>query len=130
MPVGQHAQQAGLQVKRHVADFVEKERSAIGLLEAAAAHGLRTGEGPTLMAEEFGFQQVFPTTIAFALAETGPVSISIFDVRGSMVRRLVDGRFPAGTHHTTWDGRRDDGTAAASGIYYYRMTASGEVLTR
>jgi hypothetical protein len=70
------------------------------------------------------------TTIAFALAETGPVSISIFDVRGSMVRRLVDGRFPAGTHHTTWDGRRDDGTAAASGIYYYRMTASGEVLTR
>jgi hypothetical protein len=38
-------------------------------------------------------------------------------------------RFPDRAH-TTWDGRRDDGTAAASGIYYYRMTASGEVLTR
>ena len=34
---GQHAQQSRLQLRRHVADFVEEQRAAVGLLEAAAA---------------------------------------------------------------------------------------------
>ena len=38
--VGQHTQQPRLQVERHVADFVEEQRAALGLLEATAAHGL------------------------------------------------------------------------------------------
>ncbi len=38
--IGQHAQQAGLQFGRHVADFVEEQRAALGLLEAAAPLGL------------------------------------------------------------------------------------------
>ena len=33
--VGEHAQQARLQFRRHVADLVEEERAAFGLLEAA-----------------------------------------------------------------------------------------------
>ena len=36
--VGQHAQQPRLQLRRHVADLVEEQRAAFGLLEAAAAH--------------------------------------------------------------------------------------------
>jgi hypothetical protein len=35
--VGQHAQQPRLQLGRHVADLVEEQRAALGLLEAAAA---------------------------------------------------------------------------------------------
>ena len=38
LAVGEHAQQARLQVRRHVADLVEEQRAALGLLEAAAAH--------------------------------------------------------------------------------------------
>ena len=37
LAVGQHPQQAGLQVGGHVADFVEEQGAAIGLFEAAAA---------------------------------------------------------------------------------------------
>ena len=37
LAVGQHAQQARLQLERHVADLVEEQRAALGLLEAAAA---------------------------------------------------------------------------------------------
>ena len=58
MPVRQDAQQPGLQIERHVADFIEEQRAALGLLETAAAHGLRAGEGAALMAEQFGFQQI------------------------------------------------------------------------
>src|SRR5687767_5768839 len=43
-PVRQHSQKAGLQLLRHVADFVEEERPALGLFEAAAPHALRAGE--------------------------------------------------------------------------------------
>ena len=52
LAVGEHAQQAHLQVRRHVADLVEEQRAALGLLEAAAAHRLRAGEGAALVAEE------------------------------------------------------------------------------
>ncbi len=37
LAVGEHAQQPYLQIGRHVADLVEKQRSALGLLEAPAA---------------------------------------------------------------------------------------------
>ena len=58
LAVGEHAQQARLQVERHVADLVEEERAAVGLLEAAAARGLRAGEGAALVAEQLGLEQV------------------------------------------------------------------------
>ncbi|OIQ81875.1 hypothetical protein GALL_363420 [mine drainage metagenome] len=56
--IGQHAQQPGLQLVRHIADFVEKQRAALGLLEAPAPGRLRAGEGAALMAEQFALQQV------------------------------------------------------------------------
>src|SRR3546814_5020275 len=47
----QHPQQAGLRLQRHVADLVEEQRAAGGLLEAAGgAHG-GAGEGALLVAE-------------------------------------------------------------------------------
>ncbi len=58
LALGQHAQQAGLQLRRHVADFVEEQRAAVGLLEAAAAQRVGAGEGALLVAEQFGLEQV------------------------------------------------------------------------
>ena len=58
LAVRQHAQKTRLQIKRHVADFIEEQRAALGLLEAAAPLRLRTGEGAALVAEEFALQQV------------------------------------------------------------------------
>src|SRR5690606_7213571 len=56
--VREHAQQARLQLGRHVADLVEEQRAALGLLEAAAAHGGGAGEGAAFVAKEFGLEQV------------------------------------------------------------------------
>jgi len=38
---------------------------------------------------------------------------------------LVDGNMDAGTHNVVWDGSR-----LASGIYFYRMQAGNQVLTK
>ena len=59
-PFFQYAQQAGLQLQRHFADFVEKQRAALRRFEQAgvtAAPG--TGECAFLVAEQFGLQQRF-----------------------------------------------------------------------
>ena len=58
MPIAEHAKQAGLQVKRHVADFIEKQRAALGLFKAATAHGLRTGKRATFVTKQLAFQQL------------------------------------------------------------------------
>ena len=55
--LGEHAQQARLQAQRHVADFVEEQRAAFGLLEAPGVALDRAGERAGLVAEQFGLEQ-------------------------------------------------------------------------
>ena len=55
---GEHAQQPRLQRRRHVADLVQEQRAAMGLLEAADMAPVRAGEGAGLVAEQFAFQQL------------------------------------------------------------------------
>ena len=63
------------------------------------------------------------TTIRYNLAETGPVSLVVYDVAGRRVATLVDEvRSPVeGGHAVTWNGRNDRGQAVTSGVYFYRL---------
>ncbi len=54
----QHAQQLGLHHRRHVADFIQKQRAAMGLFEFADVPRRRAGEGSFLVAEQLGFDQL------------------------------------------------------------------------
>jgi hypothetical protein len=64
------------------------------------------------------------TSIRFAVPIEGRhVAISVFDVTGRRVRRLVDGLKAAGYHTVGWNGRDAEGDRAASGVYFYRMEA-------
>ncbi|MGD8394011.1 MAG: YCF48-related protein [Candidatus Eiseniibacteriota bacterium] len=51
-----------------------------------------------------------------------PVAITIFDERGRLIRRLVDGTLAPGEHVAAWDGTTETGGPAASGVYLYRST--------
>ena len=53
------AQQLGLQARIHFADFVQQQGAAIGFFKLANAPGNGAGKGAFLMAEQFGFQQIF-----------------------------------------------------------------------
>lgn len=70
------------------------------------------------------------TTLAFRLAETGRVRLGVFDVRGRLVRSLVDGSLPAGDHAVTWQGRNDAGELVSSGTYFVRLMAPDHAETR
>ncbi len=49
----QHAQQLGLHECGHVADFVQEQRAAMGLLKLAQMPGCGAGEGAFFVAEKF-----------------------------------------------------------------------------
>ena len=53
----QHAQQLGLQLKGNVSDFVEKQRAAMGHLEASGPSATAPGERAAFMTEQFAFDQ-------------------------------------------------------------------------
>lgn len=63
------------------------------------------------------------TTISYELPQASPVQIVIYDVAGRVVRTLVDGVIPAGSHVAEWDGRDDGGRPLSSGLYFYGMKA-------
>ena len=58
LPVGQHAQQTGLNVQRHIADLIQEQRAAVSLFEAPLANGICAGKRPFFVPEQFGFNQV------------------------------------------------------------------------
>ena len=53
------AQEAALQKRRHGADFIEENGSAVGFLEEALLVVHSAGESAFAMAEEFGFEKIF-----------------------------------------------------------------------
>jgi FlgD Ig-like domain len=70
------------------------------------------------------------TTIGYSVAEAGPVLLDVYDAAGHLVRRLVDGVRGVGSHTATWDGRDDSGSAAGSGLYFYRLEVGKVTETR
>jgi endonuclease/exonuclease/phosphatase family metal-dependent hydrolase len=63
------------------------------------------------------------TTLTFGMAHGGPVRITVFDVSGRSVARLIDSMHPAGIHRVSWDGRDRTGREVGAGIYYVRFEA-------
>jgi flagellar hook assembly protein FlgD len=49
--------------------------------------------------------------------------LSVYDVTGRRVRRLVTGPQPAGFHVVVWDGTDQSGRRVAAGTYFYRLRA-------
>ena len=64
-----------------------------------------------------------PMRLSFALARPERVALTIFDLGGRIVRRVIDESLPAGPHARSWDGADDRGRALPSGRYFARLTA-------
>ncbi|MCZ6767337.1 MAG: T9SS type A sorting domain-containing protein [bacterium] len=60
----------------------------------------------------------------------GAVKLEVFDVFGRLVNTLVDGFVDGGPQFANWDGRDARGATVASGVYFYRLRASGFSETR
>ncbi len=87
----------------------------------------RTYETPNKFVLEQNYPNPFnpSTTIKYSVGEAGPVSITVYNVMGQKVAELLNTTRSAGEYQVTWNADNQ-----ASGIYYYRLTAPGQVITR
>ncbi|MFC1563564.1 S8 family serine peptidase [candidate division KSB1 bacterium] len=63
------------------------------------------------------------TNINFNLPAPADVILQIYNIKGQLVKTLVSGMVPAGTHIVKWDGTNSTGVNVASGVYIYRIKA-------
>ncbi len=63
------------------------------------------------------------TTIQYEIAKTEHVSLKIYNIRGQLVRILVNSVQVSGSYTSNWDGRDSRGMTVPSGLYIYRFTA-------
>jgi hypothetical protein len=65
------------------------------------------------------------TRIGFNLPQAGPAQLVIYSVTGRLVRTLVKDTLQPGPHTAIWNGLNESGVKVGSGIYFYRLLASG-----
>jgi len=93
------------------------------------------GEQPmddVIVPKEFSLSQNYPnpfnpeTEISFALPERSTIKLTVLDVLGREIVTLSDGERPAGYHRIRWNGSDVSGNKVGSGLYFYRLSATGE----
>ncbi len=82
--------------------------------------------------KDYSISQNYPnpfnpsTTLTYSIPEDAGivrVEVTVYDIRGRLVRRLAEGTREGGTYQAHWDGRDSRGVPVPSGVYLYRVTA-------
>jgi ligand-binding sensor domain-containing protein len=71
------------------------------------------------------------TSISFSIREpAADIELSIFNLKGQLVKTLFKGDLNIGDHVVTWDGTNTNGKHMASGIYLYCLRKGNEAQTK
>jgi len=85
--------------------------------------------------DKFIIKQNFPnpfnpkTTISFEIPLESLVSLTIYDIQGKVVRKLVHRSRLVGSQNMVWDATNDKGLAVSAGMYFYRLEFDDVVKT-
>lgn len=86
------------------------------------------GNAP-IVAEGYALYQAFPnpfnpsTNIKYEVGRTGNAKMEIFNLKGQLVRTLVNEWHFNGEHEIVWNGRDNSGMRVPSGTYIYRLSS-------
>ncbi len=63
------------------------------------------------------------TSINFSLNENDQnVSLTVYNAKGQLVKKLLDEKLVAGNHSIVWNGDDADGANVSSGVYFYKLS--------
>ncbi len=91
---------------------------------------------PTIKPELVMLKQNYPnpfnpsTQIDFELKKTDHIKLSIYNIKGQLVKTLADDYLQSGSHTYTWNGEDQYGQRIGSGVYFYRLETSGYSQTK
>jgi hypothetical protein len=110
--------------------------SGMGTQSAKAGAVPGTAVQPEAPRYETALESVSPNpgnpavAVAFTLRNPGPVRVTVYNLRGQLVRTLVSSQLAAGPHMVDWKGTDETGEAVASGVYVVRLEADRRVMER
>lgn len=70
------------------------------------------------------------TTFTYAMKSPGFVNLCVYNLKGQLLRTLVNETKATGHYTAVWDGRDNQGKAVSSGVYHCRMQAGSFVTNR
>ena len=103
---------------------------------SVASTGYVSNSEDTIPPAKTILQQNYPnpfnpsTTISFSLAKRERVALSIYNLKGQLVNKLLAQELDAGEHSLVFDGKDSAGRSLASGMYFYRLQTSEGSLTK
>ncbi|MFA7057469.1 MAG: C25 family cysteine peptidase [Candidatus Cloacimonadales bacterium] len=70
------------------------------------------------------------TTISFNLSNKNKlVELSVYNVKGQLVKTLLKGELEQGRHSLVWNGTNNKEQTVASGVYYYKLKTDAKTFT-
>ena len=97
-------------------------------IEEGAGNSLSTDD--VFLPKKHTLHQNYPnpfnpsTVISFSLSKEEFVSIDIYDINGTHMISLFNGKKNIGTHHLNWNGRDKSGAPITTGQYFYQLRTS------
>jgi len=88
---------------------------------------------PTVILD--GINSIYPNPfnpnafINYGINREGLVDISVYNLRGQLIRNLLRDHLEVGNHTISWDGRTETGSICGSGIYLVRMSVGNRSYT-
>ena len=70
------------------------------------------------------------TTIYFSLENDDYVELSVYNLKGQIVNKLVTGDFAQGRHSIIWSGEDENENIVPSGLYLYKLKTDNNIFTR
>jgi hypothetical protein len=92
-----------------------------------------------VLPKAFSLSQNYPnpfnpsTTISYDVPEGAgqiQVALSVYNIRGQLVKTLVDVSQGPGSYSVNWDGTDREGRKISSGVFFYRLVAGNYISTR
>ena len=80
-----------------------------------------------ILPEKYILEQNYPnpfnayTTINYSLTDSGDTILKIYNIKGGLIKTLVDTFQEGGEYSISWDGKNNHNKKVASGIYIYKL---------
>ncbi len=69
------------------------------------------------------------TSISYSVPKDGSASLNIYNLKGQLIRTMLNGSVKAGSYKIDWNGTDSQGNPVANGVYLYRLESNGKSIT-
>jgi len=88
------------------------------------------GEEPVIVLDNVGDFRKNPVKIVYTLYRSSFVNITVFNLRGEVIKILKNSTLPAGKYTEVWDGKNEYGNETSAGLYFIYVNTSEYGATR